>query len=92
MSPFTVLLAEGFYPQDVRPWYDRAKVGDIITIALSSRETTVRLMRRSDNHVRWWPEGGRGMTMTLEDAILRLEMLRESRLHPGNNTQAGPEW
>lgn len=79
MTSSAVQLAEGFQPQDVRPWYDRAKLGEIITIALPSRSAAVRLIRRPNDHVRWWPEGGRGMTMTLEEAILRLDILRSTK-------------
>ena len=79
MTPSAVRLAEGFQPQDVRPWYDRAKLGEIITIALPSRSAAVRLIRQPNDYVGWWPEGGRGMTMTLEEAMLRLEMLRDAR-------------
>jgi hypothetical protein len=79
MTPSAVRLAEGFQPQDVRPWYDRAKLGEIITIALPSRSTAVRLIRRPNDYVCWWPEGGRGMTMTLEEAMLRLDILRDTK-------------
>jgi len=79
MTSSAVPLAEGFQPQDVRPWYDRAKLGEIITIALPSRSAAVRLIRRPNDYVRWWPEGGRGMTMTLEEAILRLDILQDTK-------------
>ena len=79
MTSSAVRLAEGFQPQDVRPWYERAKLGEIITIALPSRSAAVRLIRRPNDYVHWWPEGGRGMTMTLEEAILRLDILRDTK-------------
>jgi hypothetical protein len=79
MTPSAVRLAEEFQPQDVRPWYDRAELDEMITIALPSRSAAVRLIRRPNDYVCWWPEGGGGMTMTLEEAVLRLEMLRDTR-------------
>ena len=79
MVTSAVQLAEGFEPQDLRPWYDGAAVGESLTVALSSRGTAVRLIKRPKHHVSWWPMGGRGMTMTLEDAISRLDMLRDRR-------------
>ena len=80
MSNAAVQLAEGFYPQDLQPWYDGAAVGEMITIALPSRATNVRLIKRSRHQVSWWPAGGRGMTMPLADARSRLDMLRDTRL------------
>lgn len=79
MTSPAVRLAEGFQPQDVRPWYDRAELGEIITISLPSRSAAVRLICRPNDYVDWWPEGGQGMTMTLEEAMLRLEMLRDTK-------------
>ena len=79
MTSSTVQLTEGFQPQDVRPWYDRAKLGEIITIALPYRSAAVRLIRRPNDYVCWWPEGGRGMTMTIEEAMLRLDILRDTK-------------
>ena len=51
MVTSAVQLAEGFYPQDIRPWYDGADVGESITIALPSRVTTVRLIKRPKHYV-----------------------------------------
>ena len=79
MHTSTVQLAEGFYPQDMWSWYNQADIGESVTITLPSRNTAVRLIKGENNHVRWWPEGGCGMTVTLQDARLRLEMLRETR-------------
>jgi hypothetical protein len=79
MTSSAVQLSKGFQPQDVRPWYDRAKLGEIITIALPSRSAAVRLVRRPHDYVCWWPEGERGMTMTLEEAMLRLGILQDTK-------------
>jgi hypothetical protein len=56
-------------------WYHGATVGDTAVIAMPSRAYTVRLIRQARNQVHWWPQGGRGMTMPLEDAVYRLQML-----------------
>ena len=51
MVTSAVQLGEGFYPQDLRPWYDGADVGELITVALSSRGTDVRLIKRPKHYV-----------------------------------------
>jgi hypothetical protein len=80
MTSSVVRLAEGFQPQDVRPWYERAEHDESITIALPNRSAAVRLIRRPNDYVYWWPEGGRGVTMSLAEAMLRLEMLQDDNV------------
>jgi hypothetical protein len=71
----TTHLHTSYATSTVVDWYDSATVGDTAVIALPSRLCTVRLIRQPRNYVHWWPEGGRGITVPLEDAVRRLQML-----------------
>jgi hypothetical protein len=64
--------------RDIVHWYGVATVGDAAVITIPSRVSTLRLLRTANNFVHWWPEGERGMTVSLENAVQRLEMLRDT--------------
>jgi len=68
-------LQTDFAPYDVVRWYNVAAFGDAAVITIPSRVSTLWLLRTRNNHVHWWPEGERGVTVPLEEAIRRLEML-----------------
>lgn len=72
-------LQSNFTPRDVVRWYDVAAVGDAAIITIPSRVSTLQLLRTPNNFVHWWPEGGRGVTVSLEDAVRRLEMLSDDQ-------------
>jgi hypothetical protein len=72
-------LQSNFTPRDVMRWYDVAAVGDAAIITIPSRVSTLQLLRTPNNFVHWWPEGGRGVTVSLEDAVRRLEMLSDDQ-------------
>jgi hypothetical protein len=72
-------LDEDFKPYDLRTWYHNAEPGDMAVIALPKRTCKVQLIRGYRDCVCWWPEGGRSMTISVENAILRLDMLQD---HP----------
>jgi hypothetical protein len=72
-------LQTDFTPRDVVRWYDVAAVGDAAVIIIPSRVSTLQLLRAPNNLVHWWPEGGRGVTVSLEDAMRRLEMLSDDQ-------------
>ena len=60
----------------LRNWYANAAVGDTAIVTISSYDCQeLRLIRQEHGHVHWWPEGDRGMTVPLEDAVRRLQML-----------------
>jgi hypothetical protein len=67
-------------PGTIIDWYQSATVGDTAVITLSSPTYPVRLIRQPGNHVHWWPQGAQGMTMPLEDAMVRLQLLRNTSL------------
>jgi hypothetical protein len=71
-------LQSNFTPRDVMRWYSVAAYGDAAVITIPSRVSTLRLLRARNNLVHWWPEGGRGVTVSLEDAMRRLETLRDT--------------
>ena len=75
MSAIHYRLNEDFVASDVIRWYDKASLGDTVVIALSSRPS-VWLSRCPNAHVYWWTEGGRGLTVSLQDARQRLTMLQ----------------
>lgn len=72
-------LDEDFKPYDVTSWYHQAKPGDIAVITLPNRACKVQLIRGYRDSVCWWPEGGRSMTMPVENAISRLSMFQVRR-------------
>lgn len=75
MSAMYYRLNEHFVASDVVRWYDQATIGETAVIALPSHPS-VRLYCRPNAHVYWYTEGGRGMTVSLEDARQRLTMFQ----------------
>jgi hypothetical protein len=69
-------LDERLMESGLQDWYATTTVGDTAVVALSSDEDNeVRLIHQEHGHVHWWPAGDRGVTVPLEDAVLRLQML-----------------
>jgi hypothetical protein len=68
-------LNEDFVASDVVRWYDKATFGEMVVIALPSRPS-IWLACCPNEHVYWYTEGGRGMTVSLEDARQRLAMFQ----------------
>ena len=68
-------LNEDFAASDVMRWYDKATIGEPVLIVLLAYPS-VRLYRRPNERVYWYTEGGRGMTVSLEDARQRLAMFQ----------------
>jgi hypothetical protein len=62
---------------DVVHWHHTATLGETVVIALPAHPS-VRLYRRPHDHVYWSTEGGRGLTVTLEDAPQRLAMFERA--------------
>lgn len=77
MTTTGLRLDENFQPHDVRTWYQEASPGDTITISLPSRFATVQLIHCDNGYLHWWPEGERGVTLALDNAIERLTMLQD---------------
>lgn len=75
MSARHYRLNEDFVASDVWRWYNKAKVGETVVIALPAHPS-VRLFRRPNEHVYWCTEGSRGITVSLEDARQRLAMFQ----------------
>jgi hypothetical protein len=69
-------LDEGFKPYDLKTWYHNAALGDMAVIALPTRTCKVRLIRGYRDSVCWWPEDGRSMTISVENAVARLAMFQ----------------
>ncbi len=72
-------LDETFHPEDAAAWYRNAEVGDRILIDLPGRACALQLMACPNQLVCWWPEGGRGVSIPLEQVAPRLEMLSNVR-------------
>ena len=68
-------LNEDFVAGDVVRWYDKASLGDTVVIALPSHPS-VWLSCCRNEHVYWCTEGGRGLTVSLQDARQRLAMFQ----------------
>ena len=68
-------LNEDFVASDVVRWYNKASLGDTMVIALTSHPS-IWLYRCPNAHVYWWTEGGRGLTVSLQDARQRLAMFQ----------------
>ena len=77
MATVSFQLNKDFCPQDVLIWYDRTNPGDIAVIALPGRSCAVCLIHSHPNRVRWSPQGGRGATVSVADAVQRLTMLQD---------------
>jgi hypothetical protein len=75
MSAMHYRLNEDFVASDVVHWYDKASLGDTVVIALPSHPS-VWLSRCPNEHVYWWTEGGRGLSVSLQDARQRLAMFQ----------------
>ena len=69
-------LDEDFKPHDVTTWYQRSEPGAMAVVTLPDRACKVQLIRGPRDHVCWWPEGCRSMTISVENAIARLAMCR----------------
>jgi hypothetical protein len=72
----TVRLGGNFLPKDVVTWYHRSEVGDRVLIELPGRTCRLQLIARPHTMICWWPEGGRGGSMPLEQTVQRLAMLQ----------------
>jgi hypothetical protein len=75
MSAMHYHLNEDFVASDVMRWYNKASHGDRVVIALPSHPS-VWLWHCANEHVYWFTEGGRGLTVTLHDARQRLAMFQ----------------
>jgi len=69
-------LDEDFKPSDLKTWYHHAALGDMAVIALPKRACKVQLIRGYRDSVCWWPEGGRSITISVENAMARLAMFQ----------------
>ena len=69
-------LDDDFKPHDLKAWYRSTEPGDMAVIALPNRACKVQLIRGCRDSVCWWPEGGRSMTVSVENAIARLAMFQ----------------
>lgn len=76
MATVAFQLSEDFFPQDVVAWYHQAAPRDMALITLPRRSCRLQLIRGYQGCVAWWPQGERSVTVTLENAIQRLEMLQ----------------
>jgi hypothetical protein len=74
----TTYLRPNYTTGSVADWYHRAMVGDTAVIVIPSSTCMVRLIRQPRNHVHWWPQGERGVTVPLEDAMYRLQVLSKT--------------
>ena len=75
MSARHYRLNEDFVASDVVRWYDKATSGEMVVIALPAHPS-VQLYHCPNEHVYWSTEGGRGLTVSLEDAQQRLAMFQ----------------
>ena len=69
-------LDEDFKPFDLKTWYHNAEPGDMAVITLPKRACKVQLIRGYRDSVCWWLEGGRSMTIFVENTIARLAMFQ----------------
>jgi hypothetical protein len=51
-------------------------VSDRVHLELPGRACTLQLIACPNNLICWWPEGGRGVSVPLEDSVQRLAMLQ----------------
>jgi len=72
-------MGENFQPHDVIAWYLEASLGEAITVKLPGRFAALQLICCDNGDLHWWPEGGRGVTLPLDNAVARLSMLQEVR-------------
>jgi hypothetical protein len=71
-------INEDFLTRNVLHWYHTALAGAAAHITVPSH-ASICLLRSTGEHVCWCPEGQRGVTMTLTEAMRRLHMLRHDR-------------
>jgi hypothetical protein len=74
----TTYLRPDYTASTVVNWYQSAKVGDTAVIAMPSCPCMVRLICQPRNYVHWWIQGEQGVTVPLEDAVYRLQMLSQT--------------
>ena len=55
-------------------WYNHATDGETVVIRRAV-PPAIWLVRRPHQSVYWWTEGGRGLTVSVEDACQRLAMV-----------------
>ena len=61
---------------DVVHWCHVAQVGDEAIIAVPTKAYIVRLIRRANNCIWWRLQGEHGATVSLDDAVYRLQLLQ----------------
>lgn len=76
MATVQYRLDDDFKPYDVTAWFRSTEPGDIAVITLPNRKCKVQLIRGYRDTVCWWPEGGRSLTIPVENAISRLAMFQ----------------
>lgn len=77
MAAETFRLGGDFFPEDVVTWYHSSEVRDRVHLELPGRTCTLQLIACPNNLICWWPEGGRGVSVPLEDSVRRLAMLQD---------------
>jgi hypothetical protein len=75
MAAMHYRLNEDCVASDLVRWYHKASHGDTAIIALPAHPS-VWLWHCANAHVYWWTEGGRGLTVSLEEARERLAMFQ----------------
>ena len=71
----TTYLQQDYTASTVVDWYQSATVGDTAAIPVPSCTCMVWLIHQPRNCVHWWFQGERGVTVPLEDAMCRLQLL-----------------
>ena len=79
MSTSHFRLTEDLVVDDLMHWYHAAVVGDTAVIPLPAHTCCVRLVYGVNQQVGWWPDEGRLVTMSLADAVWRLQFLYNSK-------------
>lgn len=80
-------LYADFTDCSVMQWYHAATVGDLALLEIASRACVVELLCCSSGRVLWSVRGGRSLTMTLIEALSRLQWL--STDEPAEHAEAG---
>ncbi len=73
-----VRLGVNFEPEDLMDWYHAVSDSEVAIIAIPFRAGAVQIRRRPRKYIFWCPEGGRGVTESLEKAVSRLQMLQDT--------------
>jgi hypothetical protein len=81
----TTYLRSDDLARAVLDWYHAAVVGDTAVLTRSALMGPLRLIRQSHAYV-YWSFGNRGMTMLLEQALARLQMLPPHHAPPESFT------